>query len=417
MAIDFKKAKPTRHPGVLRCPDGRLLVRAALRQVDGKVVTQRRLMPEGATEAEAVLAVLELKEALKNPPRPETPMPLPPATSQTVEAYARQWLAIRTDGMKPSAAVTYEICMGKHILPRVGHLTCDQITRQAVEAWVKWAQKQDKDVRRAVVAADGKTKMVVAHEPYSQDSMRQWWRVAKMFFRDMAADHRLPDPTIRVGPPSRPDLEPKREQRVLDLDTTADLLEAARIHTADRYAEIAMLVLTGMRPGELYGLKWECIDLEKRVVKVRRSVSRGQLTETTKTKARREVPLHPHLVEVLQTHRQAQLREQDAKRLATGLVFPSDKGTPRDGHTLDKPFAKLCAVLGIDIHVGNQVLRRSLNSNLVQSHVDRLVIRSIVGHTTEQMTARYFGANPADKQAAVAHLPIRRRPGDNTPAG
>jgi len=413
MAIEFKKAKATRHPGVSRLPNGRLLARAAVRMPNGKIVTQRRLLPSDATEADAVQAVLQLKEAIRSPKSGEIPTPLPPATSQTVEAYSKSWLAVRTDGQKPSTAITYEACLSKHILPRVGHLTCDQVNRQAVQAWVKWAQSREM-VREKKIVVDGEEKVITISEPYSQDSMRQWWRVAKMLFRDMAADHSLPDPTVRVEPPQRPELEPKREQRTLDLDTTGRLLEAARKHTADRYAEIAMLVLTGMRPGELYALKWECVDLAKGEVMVRRSVSKGVLTETTKTKARRVVPLHPHLVEELQAHRGRQLEEQDSRMLASGLVFPSSVGTPRTPNSLDKAFLKLCDVLNLDINLGSQVLRRSLNSNLVQAQVDRLVIRSIVGHTTEEMTARYFGARPEDKRAAVAILPIRRRSGDNT---
>ena len=96
MAIDFKKAKPTRHPGVLRFPDGRLLVRAALRLPDFKVVSQRKVLPEAASELDAVQAVLDLKDALKNPQTLQTPTPLPPDTSQTFEAYATQWLKVRS---------------------------------------------------------------------------------------------------------------------------------------------------------------------------------------------------------------------------------------------------------------------------------------------------------------------------------
>ena len=65
------------------------------------------------------------------------------------------------------------------------------------------------------------------------------------------------------------------------------------------------------------------------------------------------------------------------------------------------------------MNLGNQVMRRSLNSNLVAQQVDRLVIWAVLGHTSEQMTARYHHASATDKAAAVAKVTVRRRPDDD----
>lgn len=67
-------------------------------------------------------------------------------------------------------------------------------------------------------------------------------------------------------------------------------------------------------------------------------------------------------------------------------------------------------MLGTEVRIGAQVLRRSMNSNLLRQTVDRLTIRSVMGHTSEQMTQRYYGAGDAEKRAAVLSLPVRRRP-------
>jgi len=192
----------------------------------------------------------------------------------------------------------------------------------------------------------------------------------------------------------------------VETDDLATMLEAARIHAPDRYAEIAVLALSGMRSGELYALKWDCVDLDKLQIIVKRSISLGILTETTKTKAQRTVPMHPIVAELLKEHRKDQLERQVAG-LSLGLVFPSDKGTPRTPNTLQKAFKAIRAATGIDIRIGPQVLRRSMNSNLVRQSVDRLTVRAIMGHTTEEMTARYYGVSENDKKAAVLSLPIK----------
>jgi len=114
------------------------------------------------------------------------------------------------------------------------------------------------------------------------------------------------------------------------------------------------------------------------------------------------VPLHPLLVEALQAHRMDLIGKQHTG-VSSGLVFPSTKGTPRTSTSLNAAFKVLATG---DIRIGAQVLRRSMNSNLLRQAVDRLTIRSIMGHTTEQMTERYYGASSADKQAAVLRLPV-----------
>ncbi len=413
MAINLKTAKPSpRHAGVYLLPDGRLVARAVVRLEDGKVKTLLRTLPAGSSEADAVQVVETLKSEARNPPQ-AIPTPHPQATSQTVEDYCERWLKIRKSRLKPSAAKTYEIALSKHILPRIGGLQVSEVNRQCVETWVVWAEEQEKvwERRTKVIGPDGRKKTVVEKvvEPYSHDTLKQWWRVLSVVLKDMAADLGFADPTSRVRPPERPQAELKREQRTVDTDLLYDLLVAAKKRAPDRFAEIACLALTGMRAGELYGLKWDTINFDKCEIIVKRSVSRGVLTETTKTKAQRTVPLHPILLDLLKDHREQMIRDQHGG-LASNLVFPTANGKLRSAHSLDRAFENIAEELGMDINLGAQVLRRSLNSNLLRQQVDRLTIRSIMGHTTEEMTARYYGAGPAEKMAAVLALPTKPKP-------
>jgi len=233
--------------------------------------------------------------------------------------------------------------------------------------------------------------------------MRCWWRVLRTVIQDMTADMELPrDPTLRIRPPERENSIAVRETQTLDVDQVATLLQDAKAKTPARYCEIAILALTGIRQGELFGLKWDSVDFARGELVIRRAVSAGVLTETTKTKAQRTVPMHPLLVDALREHRQSLIAEQHPG-LPSVLVFPSRDGKPRTSTSLNVAFRTLSTG---DIRIGAQVLRRSMNSNLLRQAVDRLTIRSIMGHTTEQMTERYYGASSADKQAAVLRLPI-----------
>ena len=381
MAIDQTKLKATKYPGVYRMPDGRLLARVTIR--NGAKTTQRKqVLPVGSTEAEAVQATLDLREAAKNPP--QTPMPLPPTINQTFEAYAASWLAIREQRVSPSTAQTYEAALHRFIVPRLGHLACRDVTRQALESWVVWAQAQVQS----------------SSKPYTQDTMRQWWRVLVTVIADMTADLDLPDPTRRVRAPERPELSPVREQHTLTADDVGKLLDACRVKFPTRLAEVATLALTGARAGEVYALKWDCVDFATGRIIIRRALSRGALLERTKTKAQRVVPMHGELADILMAHRQYQVAQQ-VPGVELGMVFLSATGAIREPQSAKKMWAVLVKQAGLEQRVSPQVLRRSLNTLLLSVGVDRITLRSIMGHTSEAMTARYAGIGDDAKTDAI----------------
>ncbi|MBC7460541.1 MAG: site-specific integrase [Thermoleophilia bacterium] len=81
----------------------------------------------------------------------------------------------------------------------------------------------------------------------------------------------------------------------------------------------------GLRPGELLGLCWDCVDLDRGELTVRRSVWRGELRSSLKTRrSRRVVPLRRAVAEQL----------AQAARPRSGLVFATARGTPLDLHNL-----------------------------------------------------------------------------------
>jgi integrase len=249
---------------------------------------------------------------------------------------------------------------------------------------------------------DGKE--VVEHYtlPYSQDTLRAWWRVLGLVMRDAMADLDLDrDPMRRVKPP-KVNVKPKREQGTLSRDQVQLLLDNAKQYTPTRYAEIATMVLTGMRAGEVYALRFEDIDFEKESINVQRSVWKGE-EGTTKTDDPRIVPLHPTLAQVLQ-EQGLTLNRKKHRGLKSGLVFPSDNGGFRLANSLYDALELAVEAAKIDIHVTPQVLRRTFNTLMMLAGTDRIALRAIMGHTSEEMTQRYSGVGLDVKKAAVRNL-------------
>lgn len=155
-----------------------------------------------------------------------------------------------------------------------------------------------------------------------------------------------------------------------------------------------------MRVGELYGLEWQDIDLGAGRLKIQRATWRRQV-RSTKTDSPREIPLPALVVEALSEHRKEQLKEQPPG-FREGIVFPSTTGGRRYSSSLCKPLGILSEHLGFDLKVSPQVLRRTFNTLMLASQVDRIVLRSIMGHSSEAMTQRYAGIGMEIKHAALA---------------
>lgn len=362
--------------GITRLSDGRLRVRATCRHPEtGARLSRQITLPEGTSLKDAETARLIEQGQL----RQEALNPLAPVS--TLSAYAEQWLLLKAARLKPRAVDTYITALG-HILPELGHKIVNEITRTDAERWVVWAEAQQR--------ADG--------EPYSQETISGWWRILKMLLRDIAADHDLSDPTNRVRAP-KVSTKLKRELRTLSMDELARVLEATRVHVPSRYAEIATLAYTGMRAGEVYGLAWEDLDLDRDIIHVRHSASKGSLTET-KTRVERQVYCPPALAKILKAHRLEMIAHQHPG-LGTGMVFPSDTGTLRDASSLTKPMQLIAKTADIPHRIGAQVLRRTFNTLLVAAGADRIVLRAQMGHSSEAMTQRYAGIPIELKRQAV----------------
>ena len=112
-------------------------------------------------------------------------------------------------------------------------------------------------------------------------------------------------------------------------------METAR---EDRLEALYVLAVhTGLRQGELLGLKWEDADFEAGTLQVRRSLATakgGPVLAAPKTRgSRRTVKLTRGAVEALRGHLQRQLEEIDRAGSLwreNGLVFASETGEPLD---------------------------------------------------------------------------------------
>lgn len=375
----------TEKTGVYRLDDGRFRVKVWLTDPD----TQKRkkyvrTLQKGATITDAVAARGALKEDKRKALTHRAKSEPGPNAIETVGDYSVAWIERLSDALKPTTERLRRRVIARRIVDtRLGDIFIDRLRRDHIQAWLRTVEGMTKN--------NG--------EPYARATRRGWWRTVKLILADLCAEYRLDfEHLTRVRPPSA---GPRgvREKRVLTPNALARFLREFRAERAGRALEVELLATTGMRVGELYGLKWDAVDLEGGVITIRRSATKGELSESTKTHTARTVPVFGLVLESLRAHWRDQMREQSG--IATGLVFPSNAGTPRYASSIRKPLRLESEDMDwLELVVTPQVLRRTFNTCCENEH-GGILTRSMMGHSREDMTEHYAEPGLDAKRAAI----------------
>lgn len=292
-------------------------------------------------------------------------------TRLTLGDYAALWLKRKAPELKPSTAQKYVCDLERHILPVLG---CRRIE-----------ELRPKDIASYLAADKG-----------SANNRRNRLALLRQLARDALADgFTAMDFVARVRAPRVPTSYTEEDPNLLSPEELVRLLEAL---PPQWRCIVYLLALTGLRWGEVSGLRWDDVDLGKAMLRVRRTNWKG-LAQAPKTDAaHRVVPLADPLPRMLADHRRQQIAEQHPG-LEHGLVFPTVKGTLHRGTPLRKVLDRACKAAGIR-RITTHGFRRTWN-NLARQLADRMVVRSIVGHASEAMTEHYSWIALDEKRAAA----------------
>lgn len=380
-----KRGEKTDEPGIYRLDDGRFRVLTTATAPSGELKRRQTTLEHGQTMEEAIAERDRLKRQIRQPDNP-TP------TAPTLTSFSKRWMKRKARKVKPSTAKSYARIIGDRVLPvpvqtdqgraPLGELELGDLQRRHVLQWVDWASNATPEGGEAF---------------YATDTVRKWWRHFRPLLKDLAAaGHTDRDLSLRVDPPTTP-RRGVRQTEAVDFDTLRSVVQTAERVAPDRHAEIATLVYTGMRAGELWALKWEDLDHSAGTITVRRSVSDGEVTESTKTGEARTVPMIGPVSDALEAHRERLVREQHPG-LETGLVFPSTQGTVRLGGSLRHAFRNIEEALDLEVRLRPQLIRKSVVTRLRSEGVPQMAARALVGHSDESIQEHYFSANDETRQ-------------------
>lgn len=265
---------------------------------------------------------------------------------QTFSEHADWWEKNIQVMHQPSSCSSGHYIIQKHLRPRFGDMPVDSITSTIVQEWIAELQE------------GGKLK---------PKSIKNIWKVLRL----IPGKQRVKDWTIRLPK------NPMKEQRWFTVEEMERIIDAAW----GQYKVVFQLArATGMRSGELFGLRVEDLDLDRAIVHIRRSAWK-HFEVTPKTDAGfRKVDIDAKTVKMLKEHL------GDRKM---GLVFPSRNDTPLVNRNINVDVLRIiCKRLGIP-NGGMHAFRHGRFSALQMKGVPGDLILKWVGHVNLKITGGY----------------------------
>ena len=315
----------------------------------------------GKSYTEAKTKVTKIKAAMVDG------KPLPSAgTHHRFAFYCDEWLRMRRGVIRESTYVKYEGAIEKHIKPRLGSCYPLGMTTETTDRF-----------SRELLDTDG----------LSAKSVHDILVLLHSIMKYTASQFPGVFPTVEISYPK----SERRETRVLSREEQ-DRLIMYLLRDADscRFGVLLML-LTGIRIGELCAMKWSDIDLSERVISVGTTMQRLRDTDAdaeSKTKvvigvpksdtSMRKIPITDTLAELC--------RRFAASPRAYVLTGTEDYMEPRTLQYRIKKYTGECGLDGVHAHT----LRHTFATRAVEAGFEIKSLSEVMGHANTTITLRRY---------------------------
>ncbi|MDP8905440.1 MAG: site-specific integrase [Chloroflexota bacterium] len=317
---------------------------------------------------------------------------------QTVGQYLEQWIERDRSRVRPSTWRSRETHIRVYLVPTLGRIPLGKLTPADVERALAGFIANGRPVSTSRRGRPAR--------PVSPLTARHIRATLRRALTEATRDGMVA--RNAAGDASAPYVAHK-PVAYLEAPVARRLLEA----TADtEYGPLyALAATTGLRLGELLGLRWPDVNLEAGTLTVRQTLTRvagngWALAEPKSARSRRTIPLPS-------TARAALLRQQERQQAARtavgdawqardGLVFTDEAGRPCDPHRVSSAFHRAREAAGIP-RVRLHDLRHTAATLMLAEGVPLAVISEWLGHAGIAITASHYAAVvPALRHEAAA---------------
>ena len=318
----------------------------------GNIWVQGRTIPQMCQAFHEKMRMLEGVSASQAEANPASPL---------FEDYAQEWWdTFEAKRLGGGTKIDYEMNLHKHVIPYFRGKRLKDITTKDVQGFY--------DERAA----------------YSNSTCRHWRTLLYGIFNSAIEDGLLeknPAKSIRLTMSKK-----KKERLPISREEAAGIEANLHLLEGKDLLLLAILLYTGVRRGEMLGLRWEDIDFERKLIHIRRQITfinNRPVEKATKSQAGlREVPMLPELEKILLANRPA-----DAS--PTNYVVDGEEALSE--RSFRNTWARICKKVQIPKGVTPHVLRHTFLTQLqATGRVDIKTLQSIAGHSKITMTMNTY---------------------------
>ena len=341
-------------------PDGRRVQRKV-----GAVRTEGRA--DGLTKAQAERVLRRMREI-------ESPRSAPDGQRVTMEQAGEEFCQrLELRGRRKSHRLTVASDLRNHIAPFFAGKTLDRIRPEDIERYV--AAK-----RKTLAIKTIRNHVNTMHSVFELGLRKGWCQIDPVKLADR--------PTAK-----------KNETRIQFLDQPElDKLLNAR-YPDDSFGPIEPTLyltaaMTGLRQGELIGLRWRDVDFDARRIRVVSPYVRGEFGDPKSIGSGRSVPMAERVADALRD-----LRERTVYSRDRDLVFcHPETGKPLDRSKLVRRFKE--ALRRADVHqITFHELRHTFGTRMAAAGTPMRTLQYWMGHADSKTTQIYAHYHPSDQEA------------------
>lgn len=293
--------------------------------------------------------------------------------------------------MKATTWASYKAAIEDHVVPKLGTTLLRNLTAPQLNTlYTELLKCGRKDLKGGLSTRTVRYIHTILHRAL-EDAVR-WGRLTR-------------NPVAQADPPR----QEKSDMKTWTADQTRHFLESVR---SDRlYAVYLLAFTTGMRRGELLGLRWSDIDFEAARLSIQQTLVtvgyKTLFTDPKTKKSRRSIALDTTTMTVLRSHRAQQAQEKlllGPEYDANGLVFSSEHGKLLHPMSLSDMFRRRAIQAGLPIIRFHDV-RHTYASLALSAGVHPKVVSERLGHSSITITLdTYSHAVPALQEDAAAKV-------------